>query len=139
MLGGLAVNDAAEKLKADLEALAGSVAVAAVGGGGPDVGVGDSPDLTELLASLVGRVYEGEVLIDDTTAPGQENGKKIKTHTSYAFATQVCILDDEGHVERFVAAHDVGRAINPALCEGQVEGSVHMGLGYALTEELPCP
>ena len=40
---------------------------------------------------------------------------------------------------RVVAAHDVGRAINPALCEGQVEGSVHMGLGYALTEELPCP
>jgi CO/xanthine dehydrogenase Mo-binding subunit len=37
-----------------------------------------------------------------------------------------------------VAAHDVGRAVNPALCEGQIEGSVHMGLGYALTEELPC-
>ena len=31
------------------------------------------------------------------------------------------------------------RAINPALCEGQIEGSVHMGLGYALTEDLPCP
>lgn len=28
--------------------------------------------------------------------------------------------------------------MNPALCEGQIEGSVHMGLGYALTEELPC-
>ena len=41
-------------------------------------------------------------------------------------------------VERFLAAHDVGRAINPALCEGQIEGSVHMGLGYALTEDLPC-
>ena len=39
----------------------------------------------------------------------------------------------------FVAAHDVGRAINPALCEGQIEGSIHMGLGYALTEDLPCP
>ena len=37
-----------------------------------------------------------------------------------------------------VAAHDVGRAVNPALCEGQIEGSIHMGLGYALTEELPC-
>ena len=49
------------------------------------------------------------------------------------------ILDEKGRVERVVAAHDVGRAINPALCEGQIEGSVHMGLGYALTEELPCP
>jgi xanthine dehydrogenase molybdenum-binding subunit len=78
------------------------------------------------------------VLIDDTTAPGAEV-EKIKTHTSYGFATQVCILDEEGRVDRVIAAHDVGRAINPALCEGQVEGSVHMGLGYALTEELPCP
>ena len=48
------------------------------------------------------------------------------------------ILDDEGRVESFIAAHDVGRAVNPALCAGQIEGSVHMGLGYALTEELPC-
>ncbi len=37
-----------------------------------------------------------------------------------------------------VAAHDVGRVVNPALCEGQIEGAIHMGLGYALTEELPC-
>jgi len=113
LFGGRAVQAAAEKLKADL-----------------DQGLS--------LADLQGRVYEGEILIDDTTAPGQETDK-IKTHTSYGFATQVCILDSDGRVERFVAAHDVGRAINPALCEGQIEGSIHMGLGYALTEELPCP
>jgi xanthine dehydrogenase molybdenum-binding subunit len=75
--------------------------------------------------------------VDDTTALGTEKGK-IKTHTSFGFATQVCILDQEGRLERFIAAHDVGRAINPALCEGQIEGSVHMGLGYALTEDLRC-
>ena len=86
----------------------------------------------------MGRVYEGEVRIDDTTAPGQDV-EKIKTHTAFGFATQVCILDEEGKIEKFLAAHDVGRAINPALCEGQIEGSVHMGLGYALTEDLPCP
>jgi len=28
--------------------------------------------------------------------------------------------------------------VNPLLCRGQIEGSIHMGLGYALTEELPC-
>jgi len=50
----------------------------------------------------------------------------------------VVILDGDGRVERVIAAHDVGRAINPALCSGQIEGAVHMGLGYALTEELPC-
>ncbi len=113
LLGGRAVIDAAGKLKADLDA--GST-----------------------LEELAGRVYAGEVVIDDTTAPGQETDK-IKTHTAYGFATQVCILDSEGKIERFIAAHDVGRAINPALCEGQIEGSVHMGLGYALTEDLPCP
>jgi len=113
LLGGRAVQRAAARLKADLDR-----------------------DLS--LGALRGRVYEGEILIDDTTAPGEETNE-IKTHTSYGFATQVCILDSAGRVERFVAAHDVGRAINPALCEGQIEGSVHMGLGYALTEELPCP
>ncbi|MEJ2086449.1 MAG: molybdopterin-dependent oxidoreductase, partial [Acidobacteriota bacterium] len=144
MLGGLAVKAAAEKLKIDLDALAGEAVadmpMAAAGGGGtstiPGLG-GEAP--TDPLSELAGRVYEGEVLIDDTTAPGQEKNGKIKTHTSYGFATQVCILDEKGRIERVIAAHDVGRAINPSLCEGQVEGSVHMGLGYALTEELPCP
>jgi len=37
-----------------------------------------------------------------------------------------------------VAAHDVGRAINPMACAGQIEGGVHMGLGYALSEDFPC-
>ena len=49
------------------------------------------------------------------------------------------ILDpDSGAVTKVVAAHDVGRAVNPLLCEGQVEGAVHMGLGYALSEGFPC-
>ena len=39
--------------------------------------------------------------------------------------------------EKVVAVHDVGRAVNPTLCEGQIEGAVHMGLGYALTEDFP--
>lgn len=84
---------------------------------------------------LAGREYPGEVLIEDTQAIGEGT----HTHTAFGFATQLCILDERGRVERVVAAHDVGRAINPAFCEGQIEGAVHMGLGYALTEELPCP
>jgi xanthine dehydrogenase molybdenum-binding subunit len=89
------------------------------------------------VADLVGRVYAGDFVINDTTPLGADV-PKVKTHTAFGYATQVCILDGEGAVERFVAAHDVGRVVNPALCAGQVEGSVHMGLGYALTEELPC-
>jgi xanthine dehydrogenase molybdenum-binding subunit len=55
---------------------------------------------------------------------------------TFSYATQVVILDDDGHIERVVAAHDVGRAINPKGCAGQVEGGVHMGLGYALSENF---
>ncbi|HXH41640.1 MAG TPA: molybdopterin cofactor-binding domain-containing protein, partial [Thermoanaerobaculia bacterium] len=103
LLAGRAVVDAAEKLRTDLDR-------------------GATPE------SLAGREYAGEVLIDDTNAIGAGP----KTHTTFGFATQLCILDEHGRVERIVAAHDVGRAINPAFCEGQIEGAVHMGLGYAL-------
>ncbi|HDO26556.1 MAG TPA: selenium-dependent xanthine dehydrogenase, partial [Bacteroidetes bacterium] len=53
------------------------------------------------------------------------------------YAAQVCMLDDKGNVSKFIAAHDGGKIMNPMLFEGQIEGAVHMGLGYALTEDLP--
>ncbi len=88
------------------------------------------------LADIAGRVYAGDVLVDDTTKLGTPG--PVKTHTTFSFATQLVVLDAAGRLEKVVAAHDVGRAVNPALCAGQIEGSIHMGLGYALTEELPC-
>jgi xanthine dehydrogenase molybdenum-binding subunit len=94
-------------------------------------------DKGKTLADLVGNAYHAEEVVDDTTPLGAP-GPQIKTHTSYGFATQVVALDSDGRVERVIAAHDVGRAVNPALCEAQIEGAVSMGLGYALTEELPC-
>ena len=45
------------------------------------------------------------------------------THLAYGWATQVVILDDEGRLEKVVAAHDVGKAVNPTLLEGQIEGA----------------
>jgi len=60
-------------------------------------------------------------------------------HSTFGYAAQMVILDPEsGAVDKGVAAHDVGRAVNPLLCEGQVEGAVHMGLGYAMSEGFPC-
>lgn len=112
LIGGRAVQAAGERLRAELDA-------------------------GRKLDGLVGRVYAGDIQITDTTPLGTQQAEP-KTHTSYGFATQVCILDPNGRVERILAAHDVGRAINPAMCQGQIEGAVHMGLGYALTEELPC-
>jgi CO/xanthine dehydrogenase Mo-binding subunit len=88
------------------------------------------------LAGLVGREYFGEWVCDWTNKPGTTNGQPACTHYSYSYATQVVVLDDTGKVERVIAAHDAGRVMNPTLFEGQIEGSVHMGLGYALTEEL---
>jgi CO/xanthine dehydrogenase Mo-binding subunit len=49
----------------------------------------------------------------------------------------LAILDESGKVQKIIAAHDAGRVVNPMLCEGQVEGGVVMGLGYALTEKMP--
>jgi xanthine dehydrogenase molybdenum-binding subunit len=89
------------------------------------------------LADLSGRDYHGEYVCDFTTKPGADVADPI-THMTFSYATQVVILDENGLLERVVAAHDVGRAINPVLCAGQIEGGVHMGLGYALSEDFPC-
>ncbi len=88
------------------------------------------------LGELTGKVYEGEWVCNWTNKPGKGNGKEI-THYSYSYATQLVVLDDEGQIEKVVAAHDAGKIVNPTLFEGQIEGSVHMGLGYALREDLP--
>lgn len=89
------------------------------------------------LLRLSGRRYFGEWTCYPTDKFGA-NVENPRTHLTYGFATQVCILNDDGSIRRIVAAHDVGRAINPTLLEGQLEGSIHMGLGYALTEEFRC-
>ncbi|MFQ5652216.1 MAG: selenium-dependent xanthine dehydrogenase [bacterium] len=87
------------------------------------------------LNELEGREYLGEWICDWTTKPGAKTDEPV-THYSYSYAAQVVILDDVGKVEKVVAAHDAGRIVNPTLFEGQIEGSIHMGLGYALTEDF---
>ncbi|HTC61463.1 MAG TPA: molybdopterin cofactor-binding domain-containing protein [Candidatus Saccharimonadales bacterium] len=90
------------------------------------------------LEELVGREYDGEIVCNFTTRPGTpESFTNPTTHLTFSYATQVVILNDQGKMERVVAAHDVGRAINPRLCAEQMEGGVHMGLGYALSEDFP--
>lgn len=60
-----------------------------------------------------------------------------KSHVAYGFATHVVILDDDGRVKEVYAAHDSGKVVNPIAIQGQIEGGVLMGLGYALTEDFP--
>jgi len=87
------------------------------------------------LSELGGKVYSGRWSCDWTTRLGEPGD--VLTHYSYGYATHLVILDDAGQVDCVVAAHDGGRIINPTLFESQIEGAVVMGLGYALSEELP--
>jgi len=87
------------------------------------------------LTDLVGRTYPGRWSFDGSTKPGAPG--RVVTHYSYSYATQLVILDEQGKIDRVVAAHDAGRIMNPVLFRGQIVGSVHMGLGYALSEDLP--
>jgi len=109
VLGGRAIQQAATALKAELNG--------------------------NRIEDLAGQEFHGEVVVDWTNKPGEDVANPV-THFAYSWAVQVVILDDDGRIDKVVAAHDVGRAINPTLIEGQVEGAVHMGLGFALTEEF---
>lgn len=85
----------------------------------------------------IGVDYQGEYRVDWTNSLDEGLPNPI-IHSTFGYASQVAIVDPEtGTIEHVVAAHDVGKAVNPMLCEGQVEGAVHMGLGYALTEGFP--
>jgi len=87
------------------------------------------------LEELVGRQYLGKWVVDWTTKPGAMVDK-VYTHYSYSYATQLVTLDDDGQIKKITAAHDAGKIFNPMLFEGQLEGSLHMGLGYAISEDF---
>jgi CO/xanthine dehydrogenase Mo-binding subunit len=109
-LVGLAVINACKSLKGDLE--------------------------TKSLTELRGKTYRGEFVCDWTIKPGTGAENPI-IHYSYGYAAQLCILDEEGNISKIVAAHDAGKIMNKMLFEGQIEGGVHMGIGYATSENLP--
>jgi len=109
LLLGRAIIDAAKELKADLQ--------------------------DNSLADLAGKTYKGEFLCDYTQAEGEPG--KIISHISYGYATNLAIMDDEGRLEKIIASHDVGKILNPKLFQGQIEGGVAMGVGYALSEKVP--
>lgn len=93
----------------------------------------------QTLEQLVGREYRGTWTCDWTTKPGGDTkGKPPISHYSYGYAAQVVELDNAGKVSKVWAAHDAGKIYNPLMYEGQIEGAIHMGLGYALTEDFPC-
>lgn len=112
LISGEAIRRVSEMLRADMDAAGG-------------------------LDALEGREYYAEYF-----EPTDKLGADVpnpKSHIAYGYATHVVILDDDGKVEKVYAAHDSGRVVNPVAIQGQIEGGVLMGLGYALTEDFPCP
>ena len=88
------------------------------------------------LSDLAGQEFYGEYYAK--TNPLGADVPNPVSHVAYGYATQMCIVDKEtGLIKKMVAAHDVGKAINPLSCEGQIEGGVVMSMGYALTEKFP--
>ena len=74
-------------------------------------------------------------------SPGKYKGAGVGPSPAYSYSAAVAEVDVDPEtgivvVERVWIAHDVGQSINPALVMGQVEGSVYMGLGEALMEEM---
>ena len=88
------------------------------------------------LQELAGQEFYGEYLAK--TDPLGADVPHPVSHVAYGYATQMCVLDgDSGKISSMVAAHAVGKAINPLSCEGQIEGGVVMSMGYALREQYP--
>lgn len=87
------------------------------------------------LTALEGREFFAE-FFDPTDKLGADKPNP-KSHVAYGFATHVVILDDDGRVKEVYAAHDSGKVVNPISIQGQIEGGVLMGLGYAFTEDFP--
>jgi CO/xanthine dehydrogenase Mo-binding subunit len=90
---------------------------------------------TSSLDALEGKEYYAE--FSGVTDPFASDKPNPVSHVAYSYATHVVLLDANGMLEKVVAAHDVGRAINPVQVESQIEGGVVMGLGFALTEDFP--
>jgi len=96
-------------------------------------------DLGKLEPNPMGYVLHAEESYDPPTKPLDENGQGVP-YAQFGYAAHLCVVEVDtalGTVKplHFTAAHDVGKAINPLLVEGQVHGGIAQGLGMALMEE----
>ena len=87
------------------------------------------------LAGLEGQEFFGE--FSGITDPMGSDKPNPVSHVSYSYAATMAALDSEGRVEKISAAYDIGQVVNPKAAEGQIEGGLLMGMGYALTEDFP--
>lgn len=110
MFTGQAVKDACFKLKEEFES-------------------------GKTLGDLEGSEYYGEFTC--VTDPITSDKEHPYSHAAYTYGVQVVSLSEDGKVKKVTAVYDAGQVINQKSAEGQVEGGIVMGLGYALTEDYP--
>jgi xanthine dehydrogenase molybdenum-binding subunit len=91
---------------------------------------------TKTLKELTGQEFHGEYITNFTVKPGTPVDNPV-THLAFSYAVQVAFLNEEGKLQKIIAAHDVGKVMNPMACAGQIEGGIHMGLGHSLSENFP--
>jgi aldehyde oxidoreductase len=144
-VSGKAAELAGKALRAEILRLTNAGPDARIMFGGPVLMVEDggrsvSLDLSALPREPDGAVLQGSGTFDPPTRPLDAKGQGAP-YATYGFAAQICSLDvdrDLGTVRlnRIVAAHDLGKAINPMLVEGQIQGGIAQGIGLALMEEF---
>lgn len=104
-----------------------------------DGGTAHRIDLASLIPDVDGYVFAAAEQYDPPTKPLDKNGQGVP-YAQFGYAAHLAVVEVDtvlGTVRpiRFVAAHDVGKAINPMLVEGQIQGGIAQGLGMALMEE----
>ncbi len=144
-VSGKAAELAALALRAEILRLTNAGPDALIRFGGPVLTIEEEGRRTALDLAALPPLADGEALegigrFDPPTKPLDANGQGVP-YATYGFGAQVAALDvdlDLGTVKvrRILAAHDVGRAINPLLVEGQIHGGIAQGLGLALMEEF---
>jgi CO/xanthine dehydrogenase Mo-binding subunit len=139
-VSGNAARLAGLDLRAKLLRMANAGADAPIRLAGAKAIVGEREiDLSKLPVDARGNVFEGIGSYDPPTTPLDKDGQGIP-YATYAFAAQMAEIEIDlelGTVKvlRMVAAHDVGKAVNPIQVEGQIHGGIAQGLGLALMEE----
>ncbi len=73
----------------------------------------------------------------EPTDPLGANVPNPKSHIAYGYAACCAVLDEEGRVTDIYSAYDAGKVVNPISIQGQIEGGVLMGMGYACSEDFP--
>lgn len=86
------------------------------------------------IGELEGREFYGEYTFHSD--PITSTKKNPVSHLAYSYSAQVAEIGEDGKVRKIVAACDAGTPINMTAIEGQIEGGVLMGMGYALTENF---